>query len=185
MYLLTVATVTSSGDTTAEIDIARPTGVNCASMPKSLVIVESPTKARTIASFLGSDATVESSMGHIRDLPRSAADIPAKVKGEDWARLGVNVERDFEPLYIVPPEKRKVVKELKDDLKSTVADLANVSGSRYAGMLVAGTYLREFVADVQSGAYPEQRHLVPVDESVLDAFVDYLDSGHGGRPAMG
>jgi DNA topoisomerase-1 len=71
-------------------------------MPKSLVIVESPTKARTIAAFLGSDATVESSMGHIRDLPRSAADIPAKVKGEDWARLGVDVDHDFEPLYVVP-----------------------------------------------------------------------------------
>ena len=86
-------------------------------MPKSLVIVESPTKARTISSFLGSDATVESSMGHIRDLPRSAAEIPAKAKGEDWARLGVNVENDFEPLYVVPKERRSQVKKLKDLLK--------------------------------------------------------------------
>jgi DNA topoisomerase-1 len=67
-------------------------------MPKSLVIVESPTKARTIASFLGSDAKVESSMGHIRDLPRSASEIPKRAKGEEWARLGVNVDNDFEPL---------------------------------------------------------------------------------------
>jgi DNA topoisomerase-1 len=86
-------------------------------MPKSLVIVESPTKARTISSYLGSDATVESSMGHIRDLPRSASEIPAKAKGEDWARLGVNVEKDFEPLYIVPKERRSQVKKLKDLLK--------------------------------------------------------------------
>jgi len=86
-------------------------------MPKSLVIVESPTKARTISGFLGSDATVESSMGHIRDLPRSAAEIPAKAKGEDWARLGVNVDNDFEPLYVVPKERKSQVKKLKDLLK--------------------------------------------------------------------
>ncbi|MGB8361554.1 MAG: type I DNA topoisomerase [Acidimicrobiia bacterium] len=86
-------------------------------MPKSLVIVESPTKARTIGSFLGPDATVESSMGHIRDLPRSASEIPAKAKGEDWARLGVNVEKGFEPLYVVPKERRNQVKKLKELLK--------------------------------------------------------------------
>ncbi|HEY6635399.1 MAG TPA: toprim domain-containing protein, partial [Acidimicrobiia bacterium] len=86
-------------------------------MPKSLVIVESPTKARTISSFLGSEATVESSMGHIRDLPRSAAEIPAKVKGEDWARLGVNVDNGFEPLYVVPKERQSQVKKLKELLK--------------------------------------------------------------------
>lgn len=86
-------------------------------MPKSLVIVESPTKARTISAFLGDEATVESSMGHIRDLPRSASEIPAKAKGEDWARLGVNVENDFEPLYVVPKERKSHVKKLKDLLK--------------------------------------------------------------------
>ena len=86
-------------------------------MPKSLVIVESPTKARTIRSFLGSDATVESSMGHIRDLPRSASEIPASAKGEGWARLGVNVENDFAPLYVVPKERKNQVKKLRDLLK--------------------------------------------------------------------
>ncbi|MFZ0625778.1 MAG: type I DNA topoisomerase [Acidimicrobiia bacterium] len=85
-------------------------------MPKSLVIVESPTKARVISSFLGSDVAVESSMGHIRDLPRSAAEIPARAKGEDWARLGVNVEKDFEPLYVVPKERKERVKKLKQML---------------------------------------------------------------------
>ena len=86
-------------------------------MTKSLVIVESPTKARTISAFLGSDATVESSMGHIRDLPRSASEIPARAKGEAWARLGVNVDAGFEPLYVVPKERKAHVKKLKDLLK--------------------------------------------------------------------
>ncbi len=85
-------------------------------MPKSLVIVESPTKAKTISGFLGSDVAVESSMGHIRDLPRSAAEIPAKAKGEDWARLGVNVDNGFEPLYVVPKERKERVKKLKEML---------------------------------------------------------------------
>ena len=86
-------------------------------MPKSLVIVESPTKAKTISAFLGDDAVVESSMGHIRDLPRSAAEIPAKAKGEAWARLGVNVDNDFEPLYVVPKERKDRIKKLKEILK--------------------------------------------------------------------
>ena len=83
----------------------------------SLVIVESPTKARTIRDFLPKGYVVAASMGHIRDLPDKAADIPPKYKGEEWARLGVNVENDFEPLYVVPADKKKVVKELKDALK--------------------------------------------------------------------
>ena len=94
-------------------------------MTKSLVIVESPTKARTISAFLGDDATVESSMGHIRDLPRSASEIPARAKGEDWARLGVDVDNDFEPLYVVPKDRKSQVKKLKDLLaKADVLYLA-------------------------------------------------------------
>ncbi len=85
-------------------------------MPKILVIVESPTKARTIAAYLGSDVAVESSMGHIRDLPRSASEIPKRAKGEDWARLGVNVDNDFEPLYVIPKERRELIKKLKEML---------------------------------------------------------------------
>ena len=83
----------------------------------SLVIVESPTKARTIKEFLPRGYRVVASMGHIRDLPDRAADIPAKFKGQEWARLGVNVEKDFEPLYVVPADKKKVVKELKEAVK--------------------------------------------------------------------
>ena len=84
---------------------------------RRLVIVESPTKARKIAGYLGSNYVVESSRGHIRDLPRNAADVPAKYKSEPWARLGVNVDEDFEPLYIVSPDKKATVTELKDLLK--------------------------------------------------------------------
>ncbi|HEU0087600.1 MAG TPA: type I DNA topoisomerase [Pseudonocardiaceae bacterium] len=85
---------------------------------RRLVIVESPAKARKIASYLGSNYVVESSRGHIRDLPRGAADVPAKYKGEPWARLGVDVDHAFEPLYIITPDKRSTVTELKDALKS-------------------------------------------------------------------
>ncbi len=79
-----------------------------------LVIVESPTKAKTIRGYLPKEYEVRASMGHVRDLPASASEIPAKVKGEAWARLGVNVEKDFEPLYVIPASKKKVVKELKE-----------------------------------------------------------------------
>ncbi|ORW31481.1 DNA topoisomerase I [Mycobacterium paraense] len=84
---------------------------------RRLVIVESPTKARKLAGYLGSSYIVESSRGHIRDLPRAAADVPAKFKSEPWARLGVNVDADFEPLYIISPEKKHTVSELKGLLK--------------------------------------------------------------------
>jgi DNA topoisomerase-1 len=81
-----------------------------------LVIVESPAKARTIAGYLGPDFVVESSVGHIRDLPDSAAEIPEKYKGESWARLGVDVDHGFEPLYVVDPDKKKTVAQLRKQL---------------------------------------------------------------------
>ncbi len=86
-------------------------------MAHTLVIVESPTKAKTIRGFLPKDFRVEASMGHVRDLPNNASEIPAAHKGEKWANLGVNTANDFEPLYVVPKDKKKVVKELKDALK--------------------------------------------------------------------
>ncbi|QIS01292.1 type I DNA topoisomerase [Nocardia brasiliensis] len=84
---------------------------------RRLVIVESPTKARKIAPYLGRNYTVEASVGHIRDLPRGAADVPAKYKGESWARLGVDVDHDFEAIYVVSPDKKAKVAELKSLLK--------------------------------------------------------------------
>ncbi len=82
-----------------------------------LVIVESPSKARTIAGYLGRGYVVESSVGHIRDMPDSAAEIPAKYRGEPWARLGVNVDHNFEPLFVVHSDKRQQVSKLKSLLK--------------------------------------------------------------------
>lgn len=83
----------------------------------SLVIVESPTKAKTIRKFLPKNFIVEASIGHVRDLPQSAADIPKAIKEQEWTRIGVNVDQDFEPLYIVPKGKTKVINELKALMK--------------------------------------------------------------------
>ena len=81
-------------------------------MSKSLVIVESPAKARTIAGYLGSDYAVESSVGHIRDLPDRASDVPAAQR-KRFGALGVDVDGAFEPYYVVDPGKKKIVTELK------------------------------------------------------------------------
>jgi DNA topoisomerase-1 len=84
---------------------------------KPLVIVESPTKANKIAGYLGSGYVVEASVGHIRDLPRNAADVPAEHKGASWARLGVDVDNSFEPLYVVSPDRKQQVSRLKKLVK--------------------------------------------------------------------
>ena len=84
---------------------------------RALVIVESPAKARTISKFLGPGYVIEASIGHVRDLPQGAKQIPAEFKGEDWAYLGVNVNKDFDPVYIIPPGKTQQVRKLKGLLK--------------------------------------------------------------------
>jgi len=87
----------------------------------ALVIVESPTKAKTIRKFLPKNFSVEASVGHIRDLPQSAADIPKAIKDQEWTKLGVNIEQDFEPLYIIPKGKSKVISDLRAKLKGADA----------------------------------------------------------------
>ncbi len=82
-----------------------------------LVIVESPAKARTIAGYLGKGYVVESSIGHIRDMPDKAAEIPEKYRAQPWARLGVDVDNDFKALYVVPADKKQQVSKLKTLLK--------------------------------------------------------------------
>ncbi|MDZ7758450.1 type I DNA topoisomerase [Rhodohalobacter sp.] len=84
---------------------------------KSLVIVESPTKTKTIKKYLPKGYVVDSSMGHIRDLPSSAKEIPAKYKKEEWSNLGINVDDRYDPLYVVPAGKKKIVAKLKKELK--------------------------------------------------------------------
>ncbi|NUP23295.1 MAG: DNA topoisomerase I, partial [Streptomyces sp.] len=85
---------------------------------RRLVIVESPAKAKTIKGYLGPGYVVEASVGHIRDLPNGAAEVPEKYTGE-VRRLGVDVEHDFEPIYVVNADKRAQVKKLKDLLKES------------------------------------------------------------------
>ncbi len=77
-----------------------------------LVIVESPAKAKTISGYLGPGYVVEASLGHVRDLPRNAADVPAKYKKESWARLGVDVDNDFQALYVVSPDRKQQIAKL-------------------------------------------------------------------------
>lgn len=86
---------------------------------KSLVIVESPTKIKTLKKYLPKEYTIDSSMGHIRDLPANAKEVPKKFKGEDWANLGVNTDEGFDPIYVIPHGKKKVVKRLKKELKNS------------------------------------------------------------------
>ena len=86
---------------------------------KALVIVESPAKARKISGYLGDGYKVLASMGHVRDLPSGAAEIPKAVKSEPWSRIGINVDSEFEPLYIIHKGKKKVVDELKAALKQS------------------------------------------------------------------
>jgi len=94
-------------------------------MATALIIVESPAKARTISRFLGSDYSVESSIGHIRDLPSNATEIPAKIKDKEWARLGVDVDSGFTPVYVIPASKKAHVAKLKKHLaKADVVYLA-------------------------------------------------------------
>src|ERR1700691_3787725 len=93
-----------------------------------LVIVESPSKARTIAGYLGDGYVVESSVGHIRDMPDSAAAIPAKYRGEPWARLGVNVDDNFQALYVVHTDKRQQVYKLKSLLKDADREAEPIAG---------------------------------------------------------
>ena len=86
-------------------------------MARALVVVESVAKATRIQGMLGPDYIVRPSIGHIRDLPQSAAEIPASVKGEKWARLGINVHDHFKPVYVVSSDRKKIVAELKAALK--------------------------------------------------------------------
>jgi len=86
---------------------------------QTLVIVESPAKAKTIGRFLGPEYRVEASYGHVRDLPQNAKEIPAKIRGESWARLGVDIAGSFEPVYVVPADKKKYVQRLKKAAKDS------------------------------------------------------------------
>ena len=112
------------------------------STSRKLVIVESPAKARTLAGVLGKEYVVEASRGHVRDLPTGAAEVPAKYKGEKWARTGVNIAHDFEPLYVVQADKKATIRELKAKLP-TVDELILATDEDREGEAIAWHLLQE------------------------------------------
>lgn len=109
---------------------------------RTLVIVESPNKVASISRYLGPDYVVDASSGHIRDLPTGASEVPAKYKGEKWARTGVNVDDGFEPLYVVPAAKKATIRSLKEALKSVDELLLATDGDR-EGEAIAWHLLQE------------------------------------------
>ncbi len=147
--------------------------------PRRLVIVESPAKARKIASYLGRNFVVESSRGHIRDLPRKAAEVPAKYKGESWSNLGVNVDNGFEPIYIVTPDKKSTVTELKEALK-TVDELYLATDGDREGEAIAWHLLEALKPKVpvsrmvfheitESAIIAAAQNTRPLDQDLVDA----------------
>ncbi len=147
--------------------------------PRRLVIVESPTKATKIAGFLGDGYIVESSRGHIRDLPTGASEVPAKYKGEKWARTGVDVENGFEPLYVVAAEKKAMVRSLKAALGSVDELLLATDGDR-EGEAIAWHLLQELKPKVpakrmvfheitESAINEAVRHPRELDTDLVDA----------------
>ena len=133
---------------------------------KSLVIVESPAKARTIGKYLGSNFAVEASIGHIRDLPKGTKDLPEKYKKEKWARLGVDVDHGFEPIYIVPDDKTKQIKKLKALLKEVDSLYLATDEDR------EGEAISWHLADVLRPKVPV--HRLVFHEITKDAILDAL-----------
>jgi len=155
-----------------------------------LVIVESPSKARTIAGYLGSGYVVESSVGHIRDMPASAADVPAKYKGEPWANLGVDVDHDFEALYVVHSDKRKQVSLLKS-LLADADELLLATDEDREGEAIAWHLLEELKPKVPTRRMvfheitPEAISRAIDSPRELDhGLVDAYQARRGARPAV-
>jgi DNA topoisomerase I len=147
-------------------------------MPKKLVIVESPAKAKTIAGYLGSEYVVESSIGHIRDLPNRASDIP-KEDRKRFGALGVAIDEGFEPYYIVDPDKKKVVSQLKKKLKDADELLLATDEDR-EGEAIAWHLLQELKPKVpvrrmvfheitRQAIQEALDHPRPVDEALVDS----------------
>ena len=161
----------------------------------TLVIVESPAKARTIKRFLGDGYTVASSVGHIRDLPASAAEVPKALKGKDWATLAVNVDEEFRPVYIIPSDKKRVVTELRRELKG-VGQLLLATDEDREGEAIAWHLVevlkpktpvrrlvfheitRSAITEALSNTREIDQRLVQAQESrrVLDRLIGYLVS---------
>jgi DNA topoisomerase-1 len=86
-------------------------------MSRPLVIVESPAKARTLSRLLGDEYRVEASVGHVRDLPENASEVPAEIKDKPWGRMGVDIENGFRPYYVIARDKASRIRELRSAVK--------------------------------------------------------------------
>lgn len=135
---------------------------------KSLVIVESPHKATMIAGYLGPKYVVRASQGHVRDLPTSASQVPAKYKGEPWARTGVDVEHGFKPIYVVSPDKKSTIRELKELLKGSDELLLATDGDR------EGEAIAWHLLDVLKPKVPVKRMVF--NEITEKAITDAVDN---------
>src|SRR5687767_14595691 len=135
---------------------------------KPLVIVESPAKAKTLGRFLGSKYRVEASYGHIRDLPESAAEVPKEIKAKDWGRMGVDVDSNFQPYYVVPGDKKKQVAHLKDALKGASEVLLATDPDR------EGESISWHLAQVLKPKVPVSR--IVFHELTEDAFKEALEN---------
>ncbi|MGO4956790.1 type I DNA topoisomerase [Luteococcus sp. Sow4_B9] len=155
-----------------------------ASTPRRLVIVESPNKVAKIKSYLGDGYVVDSSVGHVRDLPKGASDVPAKYKGEKWARTGVNVDNDFEPIYVVQADKKSVMKKLKDELKEADELLLATDGDR-EGEAIAWHLLQELKPKVPAKrlVFNEitQQAITAALDNMRDLDLDLVDAQEARR----
>jgi DNA topoisomerase I len=139
-------------------------------MPKSLVIVESPAKAKTLSRFLGRDYRVEASYGHIRDLPESADEVPEEIREKAWANLGVDVEGDFKPYYVIPASKQRHVKALKSALKDATEVLLATDPDR------EGESISSHLKDVLKPKVPVRR--VTFHEITREAVREAVEQAH-------
>jgi DNA topoisomerase-1 len=140
-------------------------------MPKPLVIVESPAKARTLERFLGRDYAVMASVGHIRDLPQSAKEIPEAIKKKAWARFGVDLEGDFTPYYVVPADKKPNVQKLKAALKDASEVLLATDPDR------EGESISWHLSEVLKPKVPVRR--IEFHEITEDAVKDAIEHARG------
>jgi DNA topoisomerase-1 len=161
-------------------------------MPKSLVIVESPAKAKTLSRFLGRDYRVEASFGHIRDLPESAGEVPAEIRDKPWGNLGVDTDGDFKPYYVIPASKRRHVTALRSAMKDASEVLLATDPDREGESIslhlmevlkpkvpvrrvTFHEITREAVAEAVANAHDLDENLVKAQESrrILDRLYGY------------
>ena len=152
-----------------------------ATRKKALVIVESPAKARKIGGYLGKDYDVRASMGHVRDLPEDASEIPEEIKKEPWSRLGVNPNDRFTPVYVINPDKKKVITELKTLLKGADELILATDEDR------EGESIGWHLADILQPKVPVKRMVFSeiTKKAIVEAIESHPRTGHEPGPGPG